>query len=242
MNKDEFIELLSSESELLTLAEIEAIMDEEMAKDPNEMDLDLIDRCLDALELAKAKNQQHKRVKLNISKALAAAIAVVLVFVLTIPACAKYFHANVPNGVVEFYGECFNVDIDNDNSVNDIEAKLRKDGIENPILPRIIYELDTEISNYTFEKSIDYDMTTFFFNNEKFNGKVYIQKYKDDCEMQLKKPLEVDNYDMLEVNGISVLIFGNNKASHIEYTINNVEYSFTLNCSFNTALEIAKTI
>lgn len=53
-NKEILLEILNQKYEVMTLAEIEDMMDEELEKDPDEMDTGLIEICLDALTKALA--------------------------------------------------------------------------------------------------------------------------------------------------------------------------------------------
>lgn len=55
MNNDTLLETLKSDSMSFTLAEIEEMMDDELSKEPGEMDTKLIDICADIINKAYAK-------------------------------------------------------------------------------------------------------------------------------------------------------------------------------------------
>lgn len=235
-------EVLKSKSEQLTYKEIEAILDEELDKAPNEMDTELVRLCLDALTSENVENKSSKRIKMPILKIVAIVAVIVVVFAISITAGAKFFHINAPEGVVKVNGDHFIVDMNNTDVVEDIYLQLSKDGIENAILPRIITAADTEVNNYVIENGAEYDMITFDFACNDYDGRATIQKYNNNGKLQDKMPKEVDNYELLTVNGVLVLVYANSDMCNIQYTINNMEYIIYVQCDFDTALKIAKTI
>ena len=50
MKKETFMAILEEDSMILTEKQLWEMIDEELAKDPSEMDTDLVDLCLDALD------------------------------------------------------------------------------------------------------------------------------------------------------------------------------------------------
>ena len=61
MNKEILYEILNSKSETLSSAEIESILNEELDKSPQEMDTDLVDLCLEALNLVDEKKLNNRK-------------------------------------------------------------------------------------------------------------------------------------------------------------------------------------
>lgn len=245
MNKDTILEILNSESETLMVSDVQNILDEELNKSEEEMDLELIELCLDALESAQAKGGNGKRVRMKITKVLIAAVIFVLLVALTIPVCAKYFNINVPNGIVEFYGDHFDVDISGNEYVDDILVELEKNGVKDAVLPKIVFEKETKLFNFS---SMSQDgNTTYIFNleNKSIEGRIGIQKYNSEYHFQSiqdKRVFDYSQIEMISVNNVEVIIYYNNTKSYIEYTFNNTEYNISLNCDFETAYQIAQTI
>lgn len=244
MNKDTILEILNSESETLLVGDVRNILDEELNKPEDEMDLDLIELCMDAIESAQAKKSNGKRVKMNISKVLIAAVIFVLLVALTIPVCAKYFNINVPNGIVEFYGDHFDVDISGNKHVDDILAELEKNGVKDAVLPEIVLYPETKIYDF---KPISNDNTTlsFKFKNNKSNGAIAIQEYQFNNIIYEKSKLESNTsmIDTISIDETYILLYINNKYVCIDYYNNNLKYSIYLeNCSYETAYQIAQTI
>ncbi|MGN0458520.1 MAG: hypothetical protein ACI4IL_06100 [Eubacterium sp.] len=244
MNKEVLYEILNSESENLSSAEIESILNEELDKSPEEMDTDLIDLCLEALDTVDEKKLNKRKHKIRISRMLIAAVMLVLIIGISIPVCAKFLSIDVPEGIVTFYNDCFNVNISNNKYVDDIHGQLEQDGIENAMLPKMMFSLETKISDYAINKKSANSVISFSFSNDDINGYVTIEKYDiySFINGQNKVTNEFEKIKQIEVNGLSVLVFCNDNVSYISYTINNNEYNITLDCDYETACQIAKTL
>lgn len=239
MNKEILYEILNSESESLSTAEIESILNEELDKSPEEMDTDLVDLCLDALETVGEKKLNKRKHRIRISRVLIAAVIFVLMIGLSIPACARFFSIDVPDGVVKFYNDCFNVDLSNDKGIDNINGRLKQDGIVDAVLPKMIFSKETVITNYHLDNGVE-----FAFSNDKINGYVTIQNYNDyDFLIGSKKTVsDFEQFETLEIDNVTVLVFGNDNTSYIDYVVDNTEYNISIMCDYKTALQIAKTI
>lgn len=246
MNKDTILEILNSESETLLVSDVRNILDEELNKPEDEMDLDLIELCMDAIESAQAKQSTKKRVRIRFTKALIAAVIFALLVGLTIPVCAKYFNINVPNGIVEFYGDHFDVDISGNEYVDDIAVELEKNGIEDVVLPEFVFIKDTK--NYNFDTQKDDGCKTVIFSTQSNNtiGKITIRKLDGNYvleDYQDKIESSIENLELICVNNINILVYSIENSSYIEYNYKNNIYSIALlDCDYNTACQIAQTI
>lgn len=240
MNKEILYEILNSESESLSTAEIESILNEELDKSPEEMDTDLVDLCLDALETVGEKKLNKRKHRIRISRVLIAAVIFVLMIGLSIPACARFFSIDVPDGIVKFYNDCFNVDLSNDEGIDNINGQLKQDGIVDVALPDIIFSKETIITDYHLDNGIE-----FAFSNDEINGYVTIQIYDHDYDFfigQQKENSEFEQIDYLHINDVDIIILSNDDTSHIQYFVNNIEYNIYIHCDYETALQIAKTL
>lgn len=244
MNKEILYEILNSESESLSSAEIEAILNEELDKSEEEMDTDLIDLCLDALDTVDEEKLNKRKYRIRISKALIAAVILVMLIGISIPVCARFFSIDVPDGIVSFYNDCFNVDIANDGYVDNINGQLKQDGFEDVVLPKMIFSSDTKITNYELDNNSSNFIVDFSFSNGDINGYVTIQEYDNyDFIIDNKKATsDFDNIEYFEINNISVLVFSKNSKSYICYNESNTKYNICLNCDYETACQIAKTL
>lgn len=244
MNKEILYEILNSKSETLSSAEIESILNEELDKSPQEMDTDLVDLCLEALNSVDEKKLNNRKKKYRLSKILIAAALFALIIGISIPVCAKYLNVNVPQGIVTLYKECFNIDIMPDEYIDDIYGQLEYDGIENIVLPIMTFETDTKISNYSVSSENNTIIVNFDFSNNSVSGSVTIEKYdKYDFFSGIGKvSSEFNSIEHLNVNDISVMVFGIDDKSYISYTIDKTDYCIALECDHETACQIAKTL
>ncbi|MGN1420984.1 MAG: hypothetical protein ACI4XC_05675 [Eubacterium sp.] len=245
MNKEILYEILNSESESLSSAEIEAILNEELDKSEEEMDTDLIDLCLDALDTVDEEKLNKRKYRIRISKALIAAVILVMLIGISIPVCARFFSIDVPDGIVSFYNDCFNVDIANDGYVNDILGQLEHDGLDDIVLPKMIFSSETKNSNYSKEESDNSTMINFDFESNGLTGHIIIRSYKPNYDFLVeenKTNLEFESIKYFSIGDISCIVFNRGKNSYINYVINNTEYNISLDCNFETACQIAKTL
>ncbi|MBQ8504491.1 MAG: hypothetical protein IJ491_09500 [Clostridia bacterium] len=123
MDREAFKKFLNTRYFEFTTEEIEAIMQEEMDKSPEEMDLELIDLCLDALDgkfdhlkdeeknsanvidIHSSENQKFGRRTIVYIAAVVAMLATMTIFV-----CANHKDIDVPDGMVEFCQDYFTID------------------------------------------------------------------------------------------------------------------------------------
>lgn len=244
MNKEILYEILNSKSETLSSAEIESILNEELDKSPQEMDTDLVDLCLEALNSVDEKKLNNRKKKYRLSKILIAAALFALIIGISIPVCAKYLDVNVPQGIVTLYKECFNIDIMPDEYIDDIYGQLEYDGIENIVLPIMIFETDTKISNYSVSNDNNTIIVNFDFSNNSVSGSVTIEKYDkyDFISGKVDVSSDFNNVEYFNKNGTEILIFSKDDLSYINYSADKIDYSIVLHSDFETAYQIAESI
>ncbi|MDE5996561.1 MAG: hypothetical protein K2G56_06545, partial [Eubacterium sp.] len=158
MTREELICILKSEPTKFTFTEIEHMMDKEMAKDPDEMDTDFVDLCVDilynSLEEQKQKEAEkaskNKRIKFRLTRI--AAIAIIFAFILctAVTVSAKYVHNETSDKIVKFYEDHFSINLRNGETESDkysdesieLIAELQNNGFDNIILPSVLLEDD----------------------------------------------------------------------------------------------------
>ena len=270
MDRDILLKAFDAGSMPLTLEEIEAIMDAEMAKDPSEMDGNLVEACLEILAKASAKSEakaaenngtDNKETVKNKKKIrlrrifLFAAIIIVLLGV-AVPVGAKYIRSDVSEKIVKFYTDHFEIDLtaENNKAYNysddsvDIVKTLNEKGIENVILPSELLkdEYVKTISGFAEDEQLVSIRISFNYGND-VKGEIGVSKHKtnntDFLIGQSNAHGKYDSVKQLTINGMDILIFSNDKRSYIIYVDGNSEYSISIdNCDFAMAIEIAKTI
>lgn len=245
MNKEILYEILNSKSETLSSTEIESILNEELDKSPQEMDTDLVELCLEALNTVDEKKLNNRKKKYRLSKILIAAALFALVIGISIPVCAKYLNVSVPEGIVTLYKDCFNIDISNNEYVDDIAAQLIEDGISEVILPEMIFSLETNIYNYCVNNNPYADTYKFAFCCSDYEGIITIQVFNSNFDFAIKNTKttsEFEKVEYFEINEIPIVVFGTDDISYIQYVDDNIEYNIQLYCDYESACQIAKTL
>ena len=114
MKKETFMAILEEDSMILTEKQLWEMIDEELAKDPSEMDTDLVDLCLDALDGKfddEEIRQLNSRKRLRPGKILLVAAVIVLILGISLPVCAKHLNLNTGEGIVHYTGDRFRVNM-----------------------------------------------------------------------------------------------------------------------------------
>lgn len=261
MDKITLLEILKTEPFSFTLREIEEIMDEELSKTPDEMDTDLIDICADILgrEFSKedvepkSKNQNRKHVKAR--RVLLIAAILILILSLSISASAKFLNIDASDKVVQFVNNRFHVNLCNESTDEDdyygnsleLINDLNDIGFENISLPSALISKDAFAKTNTYVGENIENATIDFKNNIiDISGTISITKYMSNNDsLTIGQRSVFNSYNQVKqilVNGIDVLVFSDEINSYIYYIDKNIEYDITVNCNFDSAIEIAKTI
>ena len=262
MDRETFVDILYSKSMTFSSKEIEEMLDEELAKPPEEMDTDFVDLCLDALDGkfddipentaddnmadndCDAKSRNKKRVK--IGKVLLIAAIVAIILGLSITAGAKFLSIDASEDMVQYSADGFNVNLNNSH-IDNIVSVLEKDGLSNVVLPSEITDGTYEISNYIFDDS-DKEILKYNFDiSAKDFGIVHIviNLYENNSDFYIgerRVSPEFENIKQINKENYTVIVFGDNEDSFIYYTIDNIEYSLNFNTDFSNAYDIAKGI
>ncbi len=254
MEKDTLMKILKEHSMTFSKNEIHRIINEEIEKSPDEMDTELIELCLDALEKADEENkradkQKTKDKKLNLRRLLLIAAVISAILAVAIPTGAKFISVNASQEFVTYDNDHFRVDLNNNidraEIIMDITGTLKEKGIENPVLPKAVINdeyvkyninsLNNETNFYILDTKSEMSGTVLICN---FNNNIY-----DFIAGKGILNGQYINTEQVTINGIDAIVFENDDYSCIYYTHNNYEYTITLNdCDFKTAKEIANTI
>lgn len=228
MNNDTLLETLKSDSMSFTLAEIEEMMDEELNKDPSEMDTDLIDICADIINKAYAKvkedsvslsiqnqkiaenaSKENKIKRIKFGKILLVAAIIAIICAIAVPVCAKFVHTEASDNIVRFFDNHFNIDLrkgDTDageysDTNNDLVQQIQEAGIDNVILPAVFLsdQYKTEIA-FTNDDEFYTEVEIDFQNkDENISGNIVITKHKtDDTLFIMGQGQMVEQYDTVK--------------------------------------------
>ena len=266
MNSKDIIQILKSEPDKFTYAEIEQMMDEELEKDPSEMDTDFVDLCADVLIKAlsehkeketNTKTENKKRIKIRIAKIIAIAAVVAVIMSMAVTVFAKYVKNDASDEMVKYHDDHFSVDLQNGEADADAEAysnestglvkTLPESGFDHIILPTVLLG-----NEYTYDVNVTEDdafLTALVTLNHKSNNSVItiaITEHKNGIDNTLINNIhfsaEYDSAKQITKNGMDILVFGNKEKSSIMYIDNDIDYSISLNTDFDSAIEIAESI
>lgn len=248
MKKETFMAILKEDSMILTEKQLWEMIDEELAKDPSEMDTDLVDLCLDALdgkfddEEIRQLNSGKKRIK--IKKVLLVAAVIVLILSTTVSVCAKRINVKTKDGVVNYKGSHFDVDMDSSESSVDVLSQLEDENV-NAVIPNELLKSEYVFDNYQVDANSNRKVYYFEFENKDIKGSVTIKNYIKDYDFSIGKTSadkELENFEQITKNDMEILVFGDNETSSIYYIVDNIEYNIVFDCDYSTAYNIAQTL
>lgn len=209
MDKLTLLDTLKSKSMTLSLEEIQGIMDEELSKSSEEMDVELIDLCADVLDKAYFDNSEgstapevedelinenakprRKRIKLN--KILLAAAIIIISFSIALTTNAKYIQSDASAKIVKYVDNHFETDlmkgkhkaIKHSDENNYLVKKLKEGGFGDIILPSALLGDDYSKGDINFSITEDENILWSDIHFESKTNKVYgsigITEYKSD--------------------------------------------------------------
>ena len=252
MNTKNLKEILTEKSVSFTKEELQKILDEELEKGEDEMDVELIDQCLELLDNSSEKDSKEKRKrKIKTKKILLIAAIIAVLLCIAVPVGAKFVSVDASGDVVEYNGDSYKIDMSKDklNSITDINSLTQQINIEKIALPASLL-----VGNYTLsdinEDTIDNLLNTinFTFKTDKLSGIIYINEYQNgaDYENYIGKFSVPDNYQyfkQLKINSFDVLVYSDDVNSVIYYYCDNCEYRILLpDCKYDTAVSLSETL
>jgi len=174
MNNKSIMKALKEKPMNFSLNEIQQIMDDELNKEPAEMNTKLVDLCAEAIEKHLNSSKTKKLKWLPQKKALACAAVIAIVIGVTIPAIANYTDNN--SILVEYEDSCI-VNLDNGEhkaiEYNSIEHNLIKrfeeKGLKNLALPNALIDVD-DIDFFIVDPN---ERTTFARADFNYNNGTY---------------------------------------------------------------------
>ncbi len=267
MKTKTYIKALMNTSFSFPLDEINSIMEEELQKEPEEMDGELVDLCIDILEKGYAEQEQKqkqeqeraekKHTGTKVRRVLIVAAIIVLIIAVAVPVSAAFSHNKVSDKIVQFCSDYFHMDLRKgstnanhySNNNSDLIKELKERGFEYVILPSDLLSFDyskdivvQEGDDYFTSAIIDIQDT-----ESKIKGRITITQYDDSTSFVLgdvKVSSRFERIEQINVNGLDIIVYCNdNNETLIRYLDTNTNYSIALtNCDFEKAVEIANTL
>lgn len=243
------------------------ILNEELEKSEEEMDTDLVEYCLDALEKLEEQEKisdndngekkadlKNKKRTHHFKRILIIAAVLSVLIIGAVSVSAVFPEVKLFDGIVEFYNEHIRVRYDkgSDNASqygllgSQLAKELGSNGIAPIILPEVLLTDEYSLSEITYEKFDTYLTAHIEFNNDKskINGFIDMYQYEEEQLLPAIDFQGVDDSVKLTVSGIDVYVFNQKQCISISYQDGSTQYDIVLsdNVSIDTAFEFAATI
>lgn len=257
--ENELIEAIDSKLIELTEEEIKMLIEKELSKETDQVDMDYIDLCYDVLE-AKHKEsapQKSKTVKLSARRSVRAIfIAAVIVIFSMSTLTASAFVFGIPDMIAQYRNGNAEIDYNLENASTvasgyaltdtDLAKRLAEFGISPVTLPKEMvksYCKLTKIESRTVYES----WANIVFANFDYRGMyvdIRIEQFTKDFGIEAEITVtDIVSAQMVKANGMDILVFEQkNGWCSIIYKDNLTHYDIGLKCDFETAIKIAKSI
>lgn len=262
INSSDILRFIKDKSIDLPKEELERIIEEELNKPENEMDADLIEYCLDALnEIESNSTVEIKAERTSDSskdniitkpfkKIFAVAAAVAILAVGSLSVFAAVSDVSILDGLVELYNKYIVVRFDkSDEKADDYELlgtelaeELKENGIYPVLLPEALLNDETQIREIEYQHTefIISANISFVFDDEK--GHMTISKHDPRISVGASEYPNAKNVTVVETSGVQVYVFEQNGKGSIAYKDSQIEYSIFSSMTYEQAIEFAKTI
>ena len=253
-SKQDLKKMIFSNTSNLSKEEIKTLIDKELTKSPEEVDTDYIDLCFELMSICEKSENNVVSIKPGyIKKPIMVAAAIMALCISLISVSAIYFNipekiAQFVNGNAELQYPMENADTTADGYAlleTDLAQELESFGITPVTFPEALVEENckiTKIENTTIDKTISFSAYIYFKYND-FNGSARITQLKPQDEwIGIDTVMDVKSGEIIQSNGIDILVFEQKEICTIKYKDGLTEYSIYLYCDFKTAKEVAKTI
>lgn len=233
-------------------------MDEELEKDPAEMDTELVDLCVETLEEGYREAQQEthsgKPKRKNLRKVLLFAAIVVIFLAVALTVGAGLNKNPVSDGFVKYTPDHYEIDLRGGLTGDETTLKsnaglvpaLRELGFDDIVLPSGIFQYsysDIVVQEAEYIMGVSIKLQD---PQSGIKGYISIDRYDElisDIAGKGKNPDTDYRVEQFSVNGLDVLLFYNENRISIEYLDNLTEYMIYLdNCDYETAVAIIMSL
>lgn len=258
-SEEELLETAESGLFNLSCEELKEIIKNESKKEYENINTNLIDLCFDILaakenydDALPAKKATHKKIKMR--NIIAVATFIVIIAVVT-TVSAQYFNFNIPKEISSWIEGNAKTEInlklaDTTADVyslkdSDLANELEAQGVSPITFPEELIKEHSniiKIDNITTVETISTDVEIEFNYNNTF-GALAVSQYKDNFEWNGEMVTnDVLSAEIIEVNGMDVLIFESADSCTIRYRDHLTTYEIYLETDFETARLFAQSI
>ncbi len=245
MNKEILQEILQTESVSFSSEEIQQMLDEELEKSPEEMDTQLIDLCIDVLNMQNApdKKETKKHKNIGVKKILLIAAIIGIVAALAIPVGADIPAIESQGGIVNVLENFIRVNLTGGKEYN-LSVEFSTYGIPHELIPCKFYKEECIITDVGPAGDNAYRFG-FELTDLDTDGYIAVGYVPDEFEFGYKYAdiyAEVEQLKKMTVNGIDMLIYSTVDGDvDVNYFVDNFSFSICFrDLTVNEATEIIR--
>lgn len=205
----------------------------------------------DTAEEKQTKKKNTKRThKVSFKKILLVAVISILLFAVATTVSAYVFDFNIKEELVEFFDDHIRLHLDKADSTadsysllgTDLAKELKKNGISPVTLPKTLLSDEYKITGIKYQFDEFFNSTDIIFESTYNSGVLNIVQYNDKDFLTNINVNLPEKGEEIKINDMSIYIFELEKVANIVYRDKLTDYSISLNCDYETAIKIAKTI
>jgi len=259
-SKNELLEMINSKLPKLTEEEILELITQELNKENEQVDMDYIDICYDLLEIKRINEMNNTALVIKTKskkpiKVLLIAAVFVVIIVSTFVVSAQVFNFNIPQKIAELINGNAEIDYNLENADTiadgyalldtDLAKKLADYGISPVTFPEEMIKENckiAEIENRTDDETVSKNAYIRFEYNG-CNCNLSITQLAENLDwVGEQSVMDVVSGQIIQVNGMDILIFEQKDSCIIQYKDNLTEYNIHLKSDIEAAIKFTKSI
>lgn len=253
LSKKKLKKMIASNFTDLSTEEIKALIQKEVDKEPDEIDTDYIDLCFELLSIKNSKQKASKVKFTKPTKTLLAAAVLMVVFISTITVSAQ-FNLNIPQKIAQLINGNAEIDYNLENADTtadgyalldtDLAKQLVDYGITPVTLPEEMIKANCKITKFESISSDDIsNIVSIDFDYNSQQGCLTIEQMSKELETAgISTVMDIKSGQMINVNGMDILIFEQENNCKIKYKDNLTTYDISLDCDLETTIQFAESI
>lgn len=253
LSKKKLKKMIASDFTDLSTEEIKALIQKEVDKEPDEIDTDYIDLCFELLSIKNSKQKANKVKFIKPTKVLLAAAVLMVVFISTITVSAQ-FNLNIPQKIAQLINGNAEIDYNLENADTtadgyalldtDLAKQLVDYGITPVTLPEEMIKANCKITKFESISSDDIsNIVSIDFDYNSQQGCLTIEQMSKELETAgISTVMDIKSGQMINVNGMDILIFEQENNCKIKYKDNLTTYDISLDCDLETTIQFAESI
>ena len=257
--ENELIDAIDSKLFELTENEIKMLIEKELAKESDQVDMDYIDLCYAVLEAKCANNASNegRLMKSSVRRSVRAVLIAAVIMIFTMSTLtASAFALGIPEKIVQYINGNAQVDYNLENADTtangyaltdtDLAKRFAEFGISPVTLPEEMVKDDCTLTKME-SRTVYESLANVVFANFEYKGMyvdIKIEQFAKDFGYEINVTVtDIVSAQMVRANGMDILVFEQeNGWCSIIYKDNLTHYDIGLKCDFETAIKFAESI